>query len=89
MGKKRARPTRKAPTRRVAAKSAARRKRKTVRHDELDYLIMAAAGALDLSIDPAWHDAIKSNLTVALRLAAQFADFPLPDEADPAPVFSA
>jgi Protein of unknown function (DUF4089) len=40
-------------------------------------------------VEPAWHGAIKSNLEVTLRLAAAFADFPLPDDAEPAAVFVA
>ncbi len=42
-----------------------------------------------LPIEPAWKPAVRSNLEVTLRLAAAVADFPLPDEAEPAPVFVA
>ena len=52
-------------------------------------LIDAAAAALGLPIEPEWKPAIKANLAVTLRLAAMVADFPLPDEAEPAPVFEA
>ncbi len=45
--------------------------------------------ALDLPVEPAWKPAIKANLEVTLRLARLFADFPLPDDAEPAPVFVA
>jgi hypothetical protein len=55
----------------------------------LDDFIAAAGRALDLPVEPAWHGAIRSNLEVTLRLAAAFADFPLPDDAEPAPVFVA
>ena len=44
---------------------------------------------LALPLDPAWQGAIRTNLEVNLRLAAAFADFPLPDDAEPAPVFAA
>ena len=57
--------------------------------DTLDKLIDASAASLDLPIDPAWKPAIKANLEVALRLAATVAEFELPDEAEPAPVFEA
>ena len=32
---------------------------------------------------------MKANLEVSLRHAATYADFPLPDEAEPAPIFKA
>jgi Protein of unknown function (DUF4089) len=57
--------------------------------DPLDVLIGASAHALALPVEPAWKPAIKTNLDVTLRLAASFADFPLPDDAEPAPVFVA
>ena len=50
---------------------------------------IAAAAALDLPLDPAWKGAVKANLEVTLRHAATVAEFPLPDEAEPAPVFRA
>jgi hypothetical protein len=55
----------------------------------LDRFIDAAAQALALPIEPAWKPAIKFNLDVTLRMAASFAEFPLPDDAEPAPVFVA
>jgi 1-carboxybiuret hydrolase subunit AtzG-like protein len=55
----------------------------------LDQFIAAAAHALALPVEAAWKGAVKANLEVALRLAASFADFPLPDDAEPAPVFTA
>jgi hypothetical protein len=57
--------------------------------DALDAHIDAAAGVLELPIDPAWKPAVKGNLQVTLRLAAVVAEFELPDEAEPAPVFEA
>jgi Protein of unknown function (DUF4089) len=57
--------------------------------DSLDPLIAASARALDLPVDPAWHPAIRFNLDVTFRLAALVAEFPLPDDAEPAPVFRA
>ena len=51
--------------------------------------IAAAAHVLGLVIEPAWRPAIEANFATTLRLAASFMDFPLPDEAEPAPVFAA
>jgi hypothetical protein len=60
-----------------------------VKDDQLDALIDASAAALALPIAPEWKPAIRANLAVTLRLAAMVAEFPLPDEAEPAPVFEA
>jgi len=85
---------RKAPAK-TAAKTAARaavktaRKRKVLGGDPLDALVDASARALGLPLEPAWRPAVKSNLDATLRLAALFMDFPLPDDAEPAPVFAA
>jgi 1-carboxybiuret hydrolase subunit AtzG-like protein len=57
--------------------------------DPVDDLIDAAAVALALPIEPEWKPGIKSNLQVTLRVAATVAEFELPDEAEPAPVFEA
>ncbi len=56
---------------------------------DLDPLIAVSAQALGLPMDPAWYAAICFNLEVTFRLAALVADFPLPDDAEPAPVFKA
>jgi len=61
----------------------------TTESEDLDTLVAAAARVLDLPIEPAWRRAIKTNLDVTLRLAADFAEFALPDDAEPAPVFRA
>jgi hypothetical protein len=63
--------------------------RKIPQRDALDELVDAAARALDLQLEPAWKGAVKANLKVTLALADLFADFPLPDDAEPAPVFTA
>jgi hypothetical protein len=56
---------------------------------DLDEFIAASASALALPADPAWYPAIRFNLEVTFRLAALVADFKLPDDAEPAPVFRA
>jgi hypothetical protein len=55
----------------------------------LDDFIAAAAAALDLPLEPAWKPAVKANLEVTLKHAALVAEFALPDEAEPAPIFKA
>jgi Protein of unknown function (DUF4089) len=55
----------------------------------LDDFIAAASVALDLPLDPSWKASVKANLEVTLRLAATVAEFALPDEAEPAPIFKA
>ncbi len=56
---------------------------------DLDALIDAGTALLGITVDPAWRDAIRTNLAVTLSLAATVDAFPLPDDADPAPVFRA
>ena len=56
---------------------------------DLDEFIAASARALALPVDPAWYPTIRFNLEVTFRLATLVADHPLPDDAEPAPVFRA
>jgi Protein of unknown function (DUF4089) len=58
-------------------------------NDPLDDFIDAAARALELPLEPAWRPVVKANLLVTLRQAALVAEFALPDDAEPAPVFRA
>jgi len=80
-------------TRSVRAKAtrsrSARAKSAPAAPELLDQFIEATAHALALPVEPAWKGAVKANLEVTLRLADSFADFPLPDDAEPAPVFTA
>jgi hypothetical protein len=62
---------------------------KEVSEGAVDTFIGAAAEALDLAVEPEWKPAVKANLAVTLRLAQMVAEFELPDEAEPAPVFEA
>jgi hypothetical protein len=73
-----------APRWRTAAKAA-----KPSRPDPLDAMIAAESRALGLPIAKGWMPAVRSNLAVTLRHAAQVAAFELADEAEPAPVFRA
>jgi hypothetical protein len=55
----------------------------------LEAYIRSAAAALGISLEEAWLPSIRANLAVSLRLANTVAEFELPDEAEPAPVFEA
>jgi hypothetical protein len=57
--------------------------------DQLDDFVEAAARVLALPIEPQWLAAIKANLDVNLRLGTFVAEFALPDETEPAPIFTA
>jgi hypothetical protein len=57
--------------------------------DPLDDFIDAAARALALPVEDAWKPAVKANLEVSLRLARLVDEFALPDEAEPASVYTA
>jgi hypothetical protein len=57
--------------------------------DPLDDLIVAAANALALTVDPAWTPAVRANLQVIFAQAALVTAFDLPDDAEPAPIFKA
>jgi len=52
-------------------------------------LVAAAARALGLPMDSAWASSVIFNIQLILRHAALVDEFPLPDEAEPAPVFRA
>ena len=56
---------------------------------DLDAFIEAASHALLLPIEPEWKAAVRANLEVTLKHASRVEEFPLPDEAEPAPVFRA
>ena len=55
----------------------------------LDEYIDAVARALALPGKDEWRPAVRANLVVSLRLARQVDEFALPDEAEPADVFTA
>jgi hypothetical protein len=58
-------------------------------NEPLDHFIDAAARMLDLPLEPEWRAAVKANLQVTLRQGALVAEFALPDDAEPTPVFRA
>jgi hypothetical protein len=57
--------------------------------DTLDDYIDAVAKAIVLPLEEAWRPAVRANLDVSLRLARLVDEFPLPDETEPASVFTA
>jgi hypothetical protein len=56
-------------------------------NEQLDSYVEAAAHLLELSLLPTWKASVATNLQTIMRLSATFASFPLPDDAEPAPVF--
>ena len=56
--------------------------------DSLDDYIDAVSKALALPLEDAWRPAIKANLQVSLRLARLVDEFALPDETEPASVYT-
>ena len=57
--------------------------------EPLDDYIDAVAKALALPVEDSWRPAVRTNLEISLRLARLVDEFPLPDEAEPASVFTA
>lgn len=51
--------------------------------------IRSSAAMLGLPIEAGWMPSIRANVDVTFRLAKLVDEFPLPDEAEPAPVFEA
>jgi hypothetical protein len=56
---------------------------------DLDAFATAGARLLGIAIEQEWRAAIRANLRASLTLGGLVAGFALPDEAEPAPVFSA
>ena len=57
--------------------------------EPLDDYIDAVSKALALPIEEAWRPAVRANLEVSLRLGRLVDEFTLPDETEPASVYSA
>ena len=57
--------------------------------ESLDNYIDAVSKALALPVEDAWKPAVRANLEVSFRLARLVDEFPLPDETEPASVFTA
>jgi hypothetical protein len=63
--------------------------RDTMADDPLDDYIDAASRFLRLPVKEAWKPSVRANLEVSMRLARLVDEFALPDEAEPASVFTA
>ena len=57
--------------------------------DDLDAWLDANAALLGIPVQPEWRDAIRLHLRLPRDLAGRVMEFPLSDEADPAPIFRA
>jgi hypothetical protein len=60
----------------------------SVMADLLDDYIDAVSKALALPVEEAWRPAVRANLEVSLRLGRLVDEFALPDETEPAPIFT-
>ena len=56
---------------------------------DLDAFIDAGTAALGIPLRGEWRDAVRLNLGVSFNLGRLVLEFPLPDDAEPAPVFRA
>jgi hypothetical protein len=56
---------------------------------DLDGFIASGTQLLNIPVEPEWQPAIRMHLGISFSFAARVLEFPLPDEADPAPVFHA
>lgn len=56
---------------------------------DLDTYIGATATLIGIQIDPSWLESIRFHLELSLRMARLVEDFALPDDTEPAPVFTA
>jgi Protein of unknown function (DUF4089) len=57
--------------------------------DGSDALVTAGTKALGIPLDPAWLASVVFNLRLILSHAEKVEAFPLPDDAEPAPIFHA
>jgi hypothetical protein len=57
--------------------------------DPLDDYIDSVAKALGLRVEEAWRPAVRANLEVSLRLGRMVDEFTLPDDTEPASVYTA
>jgi hypothetical protein len=57
--------------------------------DELDDWLDANTVLLGITVAAEWRDTVRLHLGITCGMAQRVSEFPLPDEADPAPVFHA
>src|SRR3954471_14353717 len=86
-------PIRRTPTRASCSRRFRTRRCRCTERQEmaepLDDYIDAVGRALGLPIEDDWRPTIRANLEVSLRLAKLVDDYKLPDEKEPASVFTA
>ena len=54
--------------------------------DELDDWLDATAALLGIAVAPEWRQSVRLHLRLTRDMAERVAEFPLPDEAEPAAV---
>ena len=57
--------------------------------DPFDEIVDAGAAALGIPLEPQWKAEVKSQLQTILSHGVAVAEFSLPDDIEPAPVFKA
>jgi len=57
--------------------------------NDLDAWLDSGATLLGIEVAPEWREAIRLHLGITRDLARSVMEFPLSDDADPAPVFRA
>ena len=57
--------------------------------NELSAWLDANAALLDITVAQEWREGVMLHLRITRDMAQRLLDFPLPDEAEPAPVFRA
>ena len=57
--------------------------------DPFDEMVEAGAGALRIPLEPQWKAEVKTQLQTILSHGATVAEFSMPDDIEPAPVFKA
>jgi hypothetical protein len=57
--------------------------------DPIDEFIVASARTLGLPLEADWLPVVRTNLEVTLKHATLVAEFEMPDDAEPAPIFAA
>jgi 1-carboxybiuret hydrolase subunit AtzG-like protein len=57
--------------------------------DDIDAWLDANAALLGIPVQPEWREGIRLHLRITRDLARRVMEFPLSDEADPAPIFRA
>ena len=57
--------------------------------DDIDVIIAAGCRVLGIPVQDEWCEAIRSHLVISLDHARHVGEFGLPEDANPAPIFTA